>query len=299
MENFMLDLIDLDIDELGYQRFISAWVYRGADGNFLVDPGPACTVDHLLNELEKLQVRGLDWIFLTHIHMDHSGGIGHVIERFPSAKIICHEKAVAHLIDPERLWEGSLKILGDVARVYGKIKPVPPENIQSALEMPFVPIGGGFQVIATPGHAAHHQCFAGKEAAFCGELFGIFYQMEDAIYLRPATPPVFVLEDFLRSMDAMAPFMNRRICFGHHGWSSEGGQILKIAGDQIRAWVEVIRRHLESPEIPRIIEDLTANDPVYARKNQLPAALRDRENYFSGNSIKGILQYLKKQRETA
>ncbi|PIP40553.1 MAG: MBL fold metallo-hydrolase [Desulfobacterales bacterium CG23_combo_of_CG06-09_8_20_14_all_51_8] len=290
----MLDLIDLDIDELGYQRFISAWVYSGDDGNFLVDPGPACTVDYLLAELEKRGVRQLDWIFLTHIHMDHSGGIGHVIERFPSAKIICHEKAVAHLVDPERLWEGSLKILGDVARVYGKIKPVPAENIRTAQDVPMVPIDGGFQVIATPGHAAHHQCFAGKDVVFCGELFGIFYQMENAVYLRPATPPVFVLEDFLSSMDAMAPFMDRRICFGHHGWSLGGERILKIARRQIVVWVDVIRRHLSDPDTGRIIGDLTENDPVFASRNRLPEALQDRENYFSGNSIRGILQYLKR-----
>jgi glyoxylase-like metal-dependent hydrolase (beta-lactamase superfamily II) len=289
----MLDIIDLDIEELGYRKFISAWIYTGEAGIFLVDPGPACTADHLLAELESRQIRHLDFILLTHIHMDHSGGIGHVMERFPKARIICHEKAVAHLVDPERLWEGSLKILGDVARVYGKIKPVPPENIRTAQDVPIVPIGGGFQVIPTPGHAAHHQCFVGKDVAFCGELFGIFYQMENEIYLRPATPPVFVLEDFLHSMDAMAPFMDRRLCFGHYGWSHEGEKILKIARNQIQVWVDVIGRHQANPDTRRIIEDLTEADPVYARRNFLPAALREREDYFSGNSIRGILQYLK------
>lgn len=293
----MLDLIDLDVDELGYQQFISAWIYRGNDGNFLVDPGPACTKDHLLAELAKLQVQHLDWIFLTHIHMDHSGGIGHLIERFPSAKILCHEKAVAHLIDPGRLWEGSLKILGDVARVYGEIKPVPAENILTPQDLPVVPVGGGFQMIVTPGHAAHHQCFIGKDVVFCGELFGVFYQMEKAIYLRPATPPVFVLEDFLGSMDAMAPFMNHQLCFGHYGWSMAGEQILKIARHQIQVWVDVIRRHMADPDTSAIIADLTAADPVFARRKRLPAAVQERENYFSGNSINGILHYLKKKQK--
>ena len=295
----MLDLIDLDVDALGYKKFISAWLYREEGETFLVDPGPACTVDHLLAELERRGVDHLDWIFLTHIHMDHSGGIGHVMERFPKARVICHEKAVDHLIDPTRLWEGSLKILGDVARVYGAIKPVHANNILTPRDLSTIPVGGGFQVIATPGHAAHHQSFVGKDLVFCGEIFGIFYQMENDIYLRPATPPVFVLADFLSSMTAMAPYMNRRICFAHYGWSREGEKILEMARRQIQTWVRVIEGFVENPNIPRILDALTENDPVFARRSRLPADLRDRENYFSGNSIRGILQYLQKKREGA
>jgi glyoxylase-like metal-dependent hydrolase (beta-lactamase superfamily II) len=196
----MLELIDLDIKELEYSRFISAWLYQGNEGSFVVDPGPACTIDHLIAELEKHHVSQLDWILLTHIHMDHAGGIGHLAERFPGARIVCHEKAVKHLIDPSRLWEGSLKILGNVARVYGEIKPVLPASILTIDQIPF---GDGIKVIPTPGHAAHHQCFVWQDSLFCGELFGIFQQLDQSIYLRPATPPVFVLDDYLASMDAV------------------------------------------------------------------------------------------------
>jgi len=293
--NNMLDLIDLDVRALGYTRFISSWLYRGREGNFLVDPGPACTVPSLFEELERLDVRRLDWIFLTHIHMDHSGGIGHVIKRFPKTKIVCHEKAVHHLIDPERLWEGSLKILGDVAGVYGKILPVPPENIRTAGEIPFE---DGVRVIPTPGHAAHHQCFVGKEFLFCGELFGIFHELEEGVYLRPATPPVFVLEDFLTSMDAIAPFLDRTLCFSHYGRWSNGPEILESARAQLLLWVEVVRQHrmgMERPDMQAIIDDLTANDPVYARRNRLSDQIRKREDFFSVNTIRGMLQYLEKK----
>jgi glyoxylase-like metal-dependent hydrolase (beta-lactamase superfamily II) len=291
----MLDLIDLDVPALNYTRFISAWLCRGREGNFLVDPGPACTVATLFDALDKWGARHLDWIFLTHIHIDHSGGIGHVIQRFPEAKIVCHEKAVPHLIDPERLWEGSLKILGDVARVYGKMLPVPSENIQTATEIPFE---DGVQVIPTPGHAAHHQCFAGKDFLFCGEVFGVFLDLEGAIYLRPATPPVFVLEDFLKSMDALRPFLDRPLYFSHYGRWGNGPEILETAREQLLLWVEVVRQHQmrgDQPNMQAIIDDLTATDPVYARKKRLPAQIRKREDFFSVNAIRGMLQYLEKK----
>lgn len=287
----MLELIDLDIHQLGYTRFISAWLYQDQDtgGNFIVDPGPARTISYLLDELEKRQVTHLDWILLTHIHMDHAGGVGHLVEQFPDAKVVCHEKAVKHLKNPDRLWEGSLKILGEVAEVYGKMLPVPAANVMTVDTVPF---NDGIRVIATPGHASHHQCFVTKEVLFCGELFGIFHQLDHLIYLRPATPPIFVLEDFLRSMDAVAPYVNRRICFSHYGDCNEGEQVLKMAGQQLRRWVDVIARHKDDPDMDRIIEDLSVKDPVFARKKMLPPPLYKREMYFAVNSVQGILRYL-------
>ena len=293
----MLELIDLDIKELEYSRFISSWLYQGEDGCFLIDPGPACTINHLFEELEKRNVSHLDWILLTHIHMDHAGGIGHLVERFPAARVVCHENAVKHLIDPVRLWEGSVKILGDVARVYGKIKPVPSANIIIAAHVPFdgsSRFNDDIRVIPTPGHAAHHQCFVWKNVLFCGELFGIFHQLDNSIYLRPATPPVFVLEDFLHSMEAVAPYMDRRVCFSHYGSCNDGTQIFQIAKQQLLLWVDVIGRHMDAPNMDQIIDDLSDKDPVFARKALLPEQLYKREMHFSVNSIKGILQYLSK-----
>ncbi len=286
----MLELIDLDIVSLGYTRFISAWLYQGNEGAFLVDPGPACTINHLLESLEKRNVSHLDWILLTHIHMDHAGGIGHLVERFPEARVVCHEAAVKHLMNPDRLWEGSLKVLGDVARVYGKIKSVPLANIMTVGQVPF---GDGIKVIPTPGHAAHHQCFVWKDILFCGELFGIFHQLDKSIYLRPATPPVFVLDDFLRSMDAIAPYADCcRVCFSHYGTGADGVAVLEAARQQLLLWVDVIGRHRDDSDMDTIIGDLSDKDPVFARKSLLPQKLYNREMHFSVNSIQGILGYL-------
>ncbi len=294
----MLELIDLDIKELEYSRFISSWLYQGNEGCFLVDPGPACTIDYLMAELEKRQVSHLDWILLTHIHMDHAGGIGHLVKQFPEARVVCHEKAVKHLINPSRLWEGSLKILGHVARVYQKIEPVTPDRILVTEQVPF---GKGIRVISTPGHAAHHQCFVREDVLFCGELFGIFHQLDQSVYLRPATPPVFVLDDYLTSMDAVSPYMKRRICFSHYGECNDGSELIKTAKQQLLLWVDVISKYVDAdldqvpePVMEKIIGDLSDTDPVYGQKELLPPELYKREMHFSVNSIKGIFQYLKK-----
>ncbi|MBS3757867.1 MAG: MBL fold metallo-hydrolase [Desulfobacterales bacterium] len=285
----MLDLIDLDIPELGYTRFISAWLYKGEEGTFVVDPGPSRTIDDLCRALRERGVDSIDFILLTHIHMDHAGGIGHLTERFPEAKVVCHEKAVSHLIDPARLWEGSVKTLGRVAEVYGEIKPVAEAQIAAGDRLAF---GSGIRAIDTPGHAPHHLCFVFKNELFCGELFGVFHRLGQGFYLRPATPPRFIAEAFFASFDRIAPYIDRTIRFAHYGTHPEGRRILSHAREQLGLWIDVIREHADNPDIERIISDLEARDPVYSRINELPAGIYERERFFTRNSIDGILGYL-------
>lgn len=287
----MLELIDLDIESLGYTRFISAWLYKGRQGTFLVDTGPACTVDQLLAGLEKNGVENLDWILLTHIHLDHAGGIGHVTRHFPEATIVCHERAVSHLIDPTRLWEGSKKVLGKVAETYGPIEPVPEERIVTRDHVAFA---SGISVIPTPGHAPHHQSFVFEDFLFCGEVFGVFLEFEKDIYLRPATPPKFVFEEFYDSMERLAPETDRKICFAHYGMFPDGGRILEIARTQLRMWLEVVRSHAGNPKMNAIVSDLKANDPVFALIDDLPPLIREREMYYTANTIRGMLGYIEK-----
>ncbi|MFW6335408.1 MAG: MBL fold metallo-hydrolase [Desulfosalsimonas sp.] len=287
----MLELIDLDIESLGYTRFISAWLYKDRQGAFLVDTGPACTVDQLLAGLEKNGVEHLDWILLTHIHLDHAGGIGHVTRHFPEATIVCHERAVSHLIDPARLWEGSKKVLGKVAETYGPIEPVPEERIVTREHVEFE---SGIRVIPTPGHAAHHQSFVFEDFLFCGEVFGVFLELEKDIYLRPATPPKFVFEEFYDSMERLAPETDRKICFAHYGMFPDGVRILETARTQLRMWLEVVRSHAEKPKMNAIIADLKANDPVFALIDDLPPVIREREMYYTANTIRGMLGYIDK-----
>jgi len=282
----MLELMDLDIPALGYHRFISAWLYKGSEGTFLVDAGPACTVEALCRQLAHQGVDRLDWILLTHIHMDHAGAVGHLAARFPEARIFCHEKAVSHLVDPSRLWAGSIKTLGNVAEVYGAIRAVDKARIFTGDRVAF---GEGIQVIDTPGHAPHHLCFAFKDMLFGGELFGVYQALEGDFYLRPATPPKFVAAAFFASMDRIAPAAARRLCFAHYGSHPDAREILGLAREQLKLWIDVIGGHAGAPDIREISRDLEARDPLFARINQLPPEIYEREQFFIKNSIKGIL----------
>lgn len=286
----MYSLIDLDIPELGYTRFISSWLYSGPDMTFLVDVGPACTVDVLLETLESKGVEKLDWILLTHIHLDHAGGIGHLARRFPEARIVCHPKAADHIIDPSRLWAGTKKVLGNIADVYGPMLPVDQSRILTPEQMD---PDAGIGIIDTPGHAAHHQSYVFEDRLFIGELFGVFHDLGGEIYLRPATPPKFIYAHFADSFKRVAPAADRKVCFAHYGIYPDGKKVLDLAKNQLSLWLEVVGAHVENPDKEAIIKDLKTQDPVFARIDDLPQAYRDREAYYVGNTIRGMLDYLR------
>jgi len=115
----------------GFHFFFSAWLHIGSP-RFLLDPGPSVTIHQVADILEDLGVTHLDYILLTHIHLDHAGGVSELASRFRKTPVICHPGAIPHLVDPARLWEGTLKTLGDIGKAYGPIQPLSPERITGA-----------------------------------------------------------------------------------------------------------------------------------------------------------------------
>jgi glyoxylase-like metal-dependent hydrolase (beta-lactamase superfamily II) len=289
MAHESLEIIDLDIPELGYKKFISSWLYRGPVGNFLVDPGPTCTIPVLLTALEERNVESLDWILLTHIHQDHAGGLGQLIKKYPKAKVVVHPSGASHLAEPSKLLVVSRKILREVSEVYGVILPVPGENINVLDRVPF---GSGIKVIPTPGHASHHQCYVFKNWFFAGELFGAHLPSDQGLYLRPATPQRFILEDYLTSMELVEPYLTDTICFAHYGSIGNSKTVLATARKQLQLWVRTIDEHREMRDMDALMRLLMEKDGSYVLYQSFEPDTQNREREFSINSIKGILEYL-------
>lgn len=282
--------IDLDLpSQPGFRKFISSWLYRNAGLTFLVDPGPLATIPHLLAELRRLGVERLDYVLLTHIHIDHAGGCGALLAAFPEARVICHPEGIPHLVAPEKLWQGTLKVLGPLAAAYGEIVAVPAERIIFQEE-----IGPG-RVWMTPGHAQHHLSFQFGDLLFAGEVAGVHYPLASGIFMRPATPPRFILAVAQESLAKVSALEPQRLVFAHYGLVEEGGQYLRIARAQLDLWVRGVAATAAIPPEGReaaIIAWLLAHDEHYRNVEQLPEDIRARERYFLGNSLRGMIEYV-------
>ena len=183
----------VDVRFLGYPNIIATGVLHGGSGVALVDPGPQTTLAHLTEELGQrgISVRDVTELVITHIHLDHSGGTGHLVRENPAIKVYVHALGAPHLIDPSRLLASASKLYGaDMQRLWGEILPVPAGNVH-ALQggERVVAAGRELRVAYTPGHAKHHVSYLDVTSglAFVGDTFGI--RRAPATYVMPPAPP--------------------------------------------------------------------------------------------------------------
>ena len=296
-----LFLIVLSPPITGFQDFIGAWLVVGPEAVYLVDVGPAATADTLIEAIDSLGINRLDYICLTHIHIDHAGAIGHLARRFAGTPVVCHPKGTPHLIDPERLWQGTLKTLGETGRAYGPMLPVDPSWIVTEPQLASAP----FQLIDTPGHSAHHYAIAANGCLFAGEAGGVCLPLPSGdIYLRPATPPHFFLETSLSSIDRLMAIRPEALCYGHFGMRKDGMDMLARHREQLHFWkrtlaVEAAGVDEDSADVAnRWVDLLLSKDPLLSGFSQLAPEVQIRERGFLRNSVKGFTGYLASQEES-
>jgi glyoxylase-like metal-dependent hydrolase (beta-lactamase superfamily II) len=292
MTSDRLACIDLDQPALeGFRQFISSWVYRGDGWTVLVDPGPLSTIPHLRGQLQKLGVTRLDYILLTHIHIDHAGGTGALLGHFPDATVICHPEGIRHLVAPEKLWQGSRTVLGQLAEVYGEITAVPQERIRFEETIGRT----GIRSFLTPGHAQHHCSYLLEDLLFAGEVAGVRCALPDGIFMRPATPPRFMLDIALDSLDRMIALAPRWMVFAHYGLVENALDHLRIARSQLLLWVRgtaAVAGIAEGEREEALVAWLLERDEHYRTVDRLPADIRVRERYFLGNTLRGMSEYV-------
>jgi glyoxylase-like metal-dependent hydrolase (beta-lactamase superfamily II) len=288
-------LVPLKQKSPGLKGFMGSWIC-GREPNIITDVGPASSIEGLAEDLTALDMKTVDYVLLSHIHLDHAGGLAQFLDRFPMAKVICHAKGVRHLIDPSRLWDASLKTLGELARSYGQARPVEMKRVIPHTEAS-VP---GLQVIDTPGHAAHHLSFAYQGNLFVGEAAGVYYLLGNREYLRQATPPPFFLEEMLDSIDRLLELEDQPICFAHIARASSSKSMLGRSRDQILFWKTVLENEISKSSkalAQRCTRELLRSDPELRAFDIMSPGEQERERSFLSTAVKGFLEHLSKEGE--
>src|SRR6476646_3459789 len=236
----------IQIDTLlgGWHRMTAGYLVVGREP-VLVETGSQSSVDSLLASLAELNVASTDLagIAVTHIHLDHAGGVGDVARAFPNATVYVHEKGARHLVDPSRLVDSASRVYGDLLdSLYGRLDPTPAERVHVLEDGETIDIGGGrtLTTVDSPGHAKHHLALHDSESGilFVGDAVGV--RLPDAGVLRPATPPPdFDLDQALTSLGRFADRKPAGIALAHYGLVPNTDTVLDEAADTLQLWAAV------------------------------------------------------------
>jgi glyoxylase-like metal-dependent hydrolase (beta-lactamase superfamily II) len=243
----------IEVDTLlgGWERVTAGYLVTGTEP-VLVETGSQTSVPALLAALADLGVGADDLagIAVTHIHLDHAGGVGDVADAFPNATVYVHEKGARHLADPTRLVDSAAQVYGDLLdTLYGRLEPTPSERIHVLEDGETIAVSPTrtLTTVDSPGHAKHHLALHDSESGllFAGDAVGV--RLPDVGVLRPSTPPPdFDLDQALTSLRRFAERRPAGIALAHYGLVPDPVAILEEAQETLVQWAEVATRAYEA-----------------------------------------------------
>ena len=241
------DVHQIDTLMAGYDGITAGYLIRG-DRPCLVETGTAPSAPVVREALASLGVGPADLatVVVTHIHLDHAGGVGDIAAMYPGAQIVVHERGARHLADPARLMASARMVYGDeLDELFGTLAPTPPGRIRAVDGTGTIDLGGGRRLDShyAPGHAKHHVGLIDSVSGdlYVGDAAGVYIQ--ETADLRPATPPPdFDLDTALESLRMFAALRPVRLLFSHYGPVAAVRETLERSAEEIRLWVEETRR---------------------------------------------------------
>jgi glyoxylase-like metal-dependent hydrolase (beta-lactamase superfamily II) len=289
----------------GRERYTAAYLLQ-ADQPTLVETGPGTSVEPVTRALDALGIGAdaLAHIVLTHIHLDHAGGVGALARRFPRATVWVHQRGARHLADPARLVQSATRVYGEerMTSLFGPVEAVPVERLRVLEDRDVLDIGGrSLLALDTPGHASHHLALVDSSTGvvFTGDALGI--HVPDLPVLRPATPPPdFDLELAVASIERIRAAARSTLLFAHFGPIADVDRTCDLAVRRLHEWTEAVRGAMRSTadldEIVEVLSREAARETVTGAEAQLDL---DRLETLAGIRMNatGILRYLTKRAE--
>jgi glyoxylase-like metal-dependent hydrolase (beta-lactamase superfamily II) len=276
----------------------------------LVETGPKTSVEHVLAGLEDAGVDHLDWIVVTHIHLDHAGAAGTLVQHFPEATVAVHTIGAPHLKDPAKLWSSASRIYGDAMdAMWGGIDPIPEEKIRALEDGDKIDLGGrSLQAIETPGHAYHHHAYLDHATGnlFAGDALGV--RLPEVGVMRPATPPPeWHVAKAISSIERIREIDPETVWLTHFGPHDRGANTASVAETcdraiasirQWEAWVKQARAETTDLDVATADVKQRAREALEGGVSDEMVNRMEQTTSYRMN-VSGYLRYLDNQEATA
>ena len=300
-----IEIIDLNF--MDTEHVIASFLLLGDDSAALVETGPTTCLNSLAEGLKDHGVSGgdVEQVFLTHIHLDHSGASGHLAGLLPNATFYVHEVGYPHLVDPSKLLKSATRIYGErMEELWGEARPVPEDRLEVLKGEEQLEAADGVLVAHyTPGHAYHHLAYLEPEtgALFTGDVAGI--RLPGQSYVRPPTPPPEIdMEAWKRSIELIRQMAPESLCPTHFGRFDDAQRQLNELEQRLRDWLLFVEERMDGGiERGEIAEELKARGD--AEMLAEGTGLEDSERYSLAGDyptlVDGLMRYVSKRRKEA
>ena len=229
----------------------------------LVDSGPPSSANIVLDGIRKVGVRpeDINYIIVTHVHVDHAGGAGVLLKDMPQAQVVVHHKGARHLLKLAELMESTIKTVGtEIIAQWGEVVPVEPERVQVVHDNDVIQLSEEqvLNFIDAPGHAPHELCIYERRngGIFTGEALGLYFADEVLLPCHP--PPSFDLEVCINTIQRLMTLNASRLYFAHFGVTDRVEEILQLAIDKLQIYGNVVAEAIKENALDDITERVLA-----------------------------------------
>ncbi|MGS2644890.1 MULTISPECIES: MBL fold metallo-hydrolase [unclassified Streptosporangium] len=294
------DVYEIDTRMAGYSSITAGYLILG-DRPCLVETGTSTSAPVVRDALTSLGVGpgDLATVVVTHIHLDHAGGVGDIAGFYPDAEIVVHEKGARHLADPSRLMASARMVWGDkLDTLFGELSPTEASRIRALGDTDTIDLGNGRTLNShySPGHARHHVGLidSGTGDLYVGDAAGVY--LPETGDLRPATPPPdFDLRTALDSIALFRALGPQRLLFSHYGPVADVEEILGRSAEELRVWVDLTRQaHTEGMDLDHAVAMVRERTRDRYAALKADEATAEQFELLSGapSNVAGILHWL-------
>ena len=235
-------------------RYSAFFITEG--GGAIIEPGPTVMAPAIQEAVSQLGMPGVEYIIPTHIHVDHGGAIGTLVNAFPEAQIVLNDQGARHAIDPERLIRSTRMSFGDdYESIFGPILAVSVSRIKTVHDGDKLIVGGReLLLLETPGHAPHHISVLDKSTGglFCGEALGLVYGRGEPP-LPAVTLPKFDAEIYLNGMRRLLEMKPKALFYSHLGISREPEKAIQAAIENTIAFGQIVRQAMAAATTEELV----------------------------------------------